>query len=334
MSSSELLEEPKRRRKRRTLAEKIDKQVFRTGRKLRKAFGGAEFEESEEMEGGARCCFNSTFCKGTDHYKRPKPAGYKSKYQIRKQGVTPPYMSVSQLGGSYGGKRKSDEEMKEEIKQTMRDALQGLSPEQIRRVLDSLMKESKRKINKGEGEPSSKKPTPPPPPPPPSAPAIPVGSGRPAKTAQQHAQEAIAQIQAILGDIGPMPDVTPREALKDLGKAKYKQTKYETAVKKDKAYTESTGVERPRKAESPWITHVKTYARHHDISYKQALTDAGPSYHAPKPPIPPFPPVGRRGIRIPTPIAPVEEVVVEEEVQVPRLPRRTPPRYPKKYAYF
>lgn len=303
MSSSELLVEPKRRRKRRTVGEKIEKQIFKTGRKLRKAFGGAEFEQSdEEMEGGAvtvsrdgkaRCCFNSRFCKASvkrragepkvmGHYERAKPAGYKTKYELAKQAVTPPYKSVAQLrrGGSYGGKRPAEEEVKE----TIRNIIEGLSPEEATQILlevDGEIRKRKRRRKQGITNlvKSMKLDDQPPPPPPPSAPAIPVGSGRPAKTAQQHAQEAIAQIQALLGVVAEA-EVTPREALKDLGKAKYKQTKYETAVKKDRAYTASTGVERPRKAESPWIAHVKAYAQANGVSYKQALKDASPSYRA------------------------------------------------------
>jgi hypothetical protein len=33
---------------------------------------------------------------------------------------------------------------------------------------------------------------------------------------------------------------------------------------------------------SPWILHVKSYAQKHNITYKQALKDSGPSYRAMK----------------------------------------------------
>lgn len=285
MSSSELPVEPKRRRKRRTVGEKIEKQVFKTGRKLRKAFGGAEFEQSdEEMEGGAvtvsrdgkaRCCFNSRFCKASvkrragepkvmGHYERAKPAGYKTKYELAKQAVTPPYKSVAQLRRGGGAKEELEQTVKRRIRsnpavttalatpvaQQIQGLLAGLTPAQAQAMVQQAM-----------------------------VGLLPTGSGRPAKTAQQHAQEAIAQIQALLGVVAEA-DVTPREALKDLGKAKYKQTKYEKEVAKDRAYTASTGVERVKKAESAWIAHVKKYALDNGVSYKQALSDSSPSYRA------------------------------------------------------
>jgi hypothetical protein len=33
------------------------------------------------------------------------------------------------------------------------------------------------------------------------------------------------------------------------------------------------------KKSSPWIAHVKAFAAQHGISYKQALSQAGASYH-------------------------------------------------------
>lgn len=152
MSSNELpvelpIEMPvKPRKKRRNAKQKADRFFENTGKKIRKAFGGAELIKDNSMpyaieqisplrykvvntetgtvhaksttlanakaqirlldslDGGARCCFNSTFCKGTAHYKKAKPSGYKSAYQLKKASVTPPFKSVAKLrGGAITG---------------------------------------------------------------------------------------------------------------------------------------------------------------------------------------------------------------------------------------
>ena len=37
-----------------------------------------------------------------------------------------------------------------------------------------------------------------------------------------------------------------------------------------------------KRSPSNWILHVKSYAQKHNITYKQALKDSGPSYRAMK----------------------------------------------------
>ena len=55
-------------------------------------------------DGTARCCIKSKFCNSSSvHYKRPKPAGYKSTYQRKKSEVTPPFKSVAKLRRMRGG---------------------------------------------------------------------------------------------------------------------------------------------------------------------------------------------------------------------------------------
>lgn len=52
----------------------------------------------------ARCCIKSRFCNSSSvHYKRKKPAGYKSEYQKKKKAVTPPFKSVAKLRKLRGG---------------------------------------------------------------------------------------------------------------------------------------------------------------------------------------------------------------------------------------
>jgi len=105
---------------------------------------------------------------------------------------------------------------------------------------------------------------------------------RQAKSAQKHAEEAIAMIRSL--NLPPaqesaFPQETlPSEALKLIRKAQYAQRKYEDKGKKDAKYVEKHAVERPARPANPWIAHVKAYQSQHGCSYKEAMTRAKDSY--------------------------------------------------------
>jgi hypothetical protein len=100
----------------------------------------------------------------------------------------------------------------------------------------------------------------------------------PKKSAQQHADEAIAMIRS-LGIFGnPDDDVSPAKAKQMIGSAKHKSRKYREEAKKDVAHAKTSAVSRVKKPENAWIKHVKAYHASHGGTYADALKEAKATY--------------------------------------------------------
>lgn len=100
----------------------------------------------------------------------------------------------------------------------------------------------------------------------------------PKKSAEQHANEAIAMIRS-LGIFGnPNDDVSPAKAKQMIGSAKYKSEKYRKEAKKDVEHAKTSAIPRVKKPESPWIKHVKAYHASHGGTYGDAMKGAKATY--------------------------------------------------------
>ena len=104
----------------------------------------------------------------------------------------------------------------------------------------------------------------------------------PKKSAQKHAEEAIAMIQSLnlpRAEEAFPQEALPEEALKLIRKAQYAQKKYEDKGKLDKKYVEKKGVERKPRPANAWVAHVKAFqAEHRGMSYKEAMSRARETY--------------------------------------------------------
>ena len=90
-----------------------------------------------------------------------------------------------------------------------------------------------------------------------------VGRGRPEKSAIEHAREAI-RIMKQLGISPVAEDVSPKQAERAMGKASYASKSY---------------AKKGTPKASSWIDHVKKYAYENEVSYKDAMSLARPSYN-------------------------------------------------------
>lgn len=65
------------------------------------------------------------------------------------------------------------------------------------------------------------------------------------------------------------------QELKEIGKRATRQEQVEGGVEEEK----QSGEPKPKTSKSAWIEHVKAYAKEHGITYRQALKEAGESFH-------------------------------------------------------